>query len=105
MNFTDETLQILARQLGGDTAFSRVDLEASLARLLSLVLRTGRGHPVLVQWVQLNLPEVDPGARFGPTIDASRVAPPLARLLCSQLFRKVRARRDTVGERQTVLAH
>ncbi len=104
MNFTAEALRILARQMGEDSVPSRAELEAKLTRLLGLILRTGRGHPSLVRWVQLRLPEVAPAARLGCPFAAKEAAPRLARLLCVQMLRSTRGHRDTVVDRRTVVA-
>lgn len=104
MNFTDEALRILARQMGEDTVPSRAELEAKLTRLLSLILRTEHGHPSLVRWVRHHLAEVAPTARFGCPFAAKSAAPRLARLLCLQMLRSTRSHRDTVVSRRTVVA-
>jgi hypothetical protein len=105
MNCTDESLQILARQLGEPSVSSRAELEAKVAPLLCLVLRTGQGRPSLVQWVQRALPRVAPASRLGCPLDPEWAAPRLARLLCSQLLQKIRARCDTVVNRESVTVH
>lgn len=104
MNYTNEALQILAQQMGEDTVSSRAEIEGKLARLLCLILRTGRGHPSLVQWVQLTLPEVAPASQIGREVDPKWAAPRLARLLYSQLLRNTRNQRNTVVNRLTVVA-
>jgi len=104
MNFTDEALQILARQMGEDAVSSRGELESNLSQLLYLVLRTGQGRPPLVQWVERTLAQVAPASRIGRPVDPKWAAPRLARLLCLQLLRNVRAQRDTMVSRQTVVA-
>lgn len=104
MNFTDDALRMLAQQLGENTAATRAELEAKLAKLLTLILRTRQGHPSLLHWVQDTLPQVAPAARFGHPVDPKWAAPRLARLLCLQLLRRVRTRRDTVANRQTIAA-
>lgn len=104
MNFTDEALQILARQLGERSDSSRAELEAKMTKLLTLILRTGQGHPSLLHWVQDTLPAIAPAVRFGRPVDAKWAAPRLARLLCVELLRKTRAQRDTVVNRQSVVA-
>jgi hypothetical protein len=102
MNFTDEALQILAQQLGDDALSSRGELESKLAKLLYLVLRTGRGRPPLVQWVQRTLAVVAPASRTGRAVDPKWAAPRLARLLCLQLLQNVRSKQGTMVNRQTV---
>lgn len=102
MYSTSETLQILARQMGEGNVSSRAELEAKLAPLLCLILRTGRGHPTLLQWVQVTLPSVAPAVRWGGQVDPKETAQHLARLLCLQLLRGVRAQRDTHIKRHTL---
>jgi hypothetical protein len=102
MDFTIEALQILARQMGEGNVSSRHELEAKLAPLLCLVLRTGKGRPPLLKWVRLALPVVAPAARFGDQVDPEWAARRLARLLCSQMLQDVRVKRDTLVKRQTV---
>lgn len=97
-----DTLQNLARQMGEGDASSRAELEAKLVPLLRLVLKTGRGHPALLQWVRLALPVVAPASHLGGPIDAEWTALHLARRLCLQIRRDVRAKRDTMANRQTV---
>jgi hypothetical protein len=105
MHFTDEALQILARHPGEESMSSRKDLEAKVASLLFLVLRTGRGRPSLLQWVQRALRDVAPAWHPGRPLDPEWAAPRLARLLCAQLLQRIRARHDTVASRETVVAH
>jgi hypothetical protein len=104
MNFTDDALQILARQMGEDSVSNRGELEQKLSQLLYLVLRTGKGRPPLLQWVQRTLAVVAPTSRIGRPVDPKWAAPRLARLLCLQLLQNVRAQRDTVVNRQTLVA-
>ncbi|SRR5579883_3232346 len=104
MNFTDEALQILARQMGEDSVSNRGELEQKLSQLLYLILRTGKGRPPLLQWVQRTLAVVAPASRIGRPVDPKWAAPRLARLLCLQLLQNVRAQRDTVVNRQTLVA-
>jgi hypothetical protein len=105
MDFTDESLQILARQLGEASVSSRAELEAKVAPLLCLVLRTGEGRPSLVQWVQRALRRVAPDSRLGRSVDPEWAAPRLARLLCSQLLQQIRVHRNTVAKPETLAAH
>jgi hypothetical protein len=97
-----EVLQILARQMGEDKVSCRAELEAKLAPLLRLVLRTGQGYPSLLQWVRLSLPVGAPALRLGGQIDLESAARHLARLLCLQLLQDIRAQRETRVNRQTV---
>jgi hypothetical protein len=102
MNFTDKELQILARQMGEDAVSSRGEMETNLTQLLYLVLRTGRGLPPLVQWVERTLAVVAPTSQIGRPVDPKWAAPRLARLLCLQLLRNVRSQQGTMVNRQTV---
>ena len=104
MNFTDEALQIVARQLGEESVSNREELEAKLAPLLSLIIQTGLGRPSLVQWVQRHLRVVAPASRFGHAVDAEWAAPRMARLLCSQLLQTIRCQRATLAHRETAMA-
>lgn len=102
MPSTIEALRILARQIGEGNTSSRTELEAKLAPLLCLVLRTGQGYPSLLQWVRLALPVVAPAPNIGGQVDPERAALHLARLLCLQMLSEVRAQRDTMANRQTI---
>jgi hypothetical protein len=102
MKLTDESLQILARQLGQENVSSREELEARVAPLLRLVVRTGQGRPSLVKWVQRVLPQMAPAARMGRSVDPDWAAPRLARLLCSQLLQRIHVGRDTMASRDTI---
>lgn len=104
MNFTDESLQILARQLGEEHVSSRAELEARVAPLLSLVVRTGQGRPSLVQWVKRTLPLMVPASQRARCVDPEWAAPRLARLLCSQLLQSIHATRNTVISCDTLVA-
>lgn len=104
MNFTDEALRILARQMGADGACSREELEAKVTPLLRVVVQTGVGRPSLVQWVRDHLDLVAPVDRAGRHIDARWAAPRLARLLCSQLLEKVRVEGAMTGACETLVA-
>lgn len=103
MNFTDESLQLLARRLGEESAASRAELEAKVAPLLCLVLRTGQGRPSLVQWVQRTLPQVAPASQPGHAVDPEWAAPRLAHLLCGQLLQQIRAQRNTLVHPETLV--
>ncbi len=88
--------------MGEVNVSNRAELEAKLAPLLGLILRTGRGHPTLLQWVRLTLPLVAPAVRSDGEVDPKETAEHLARLLCLQLLRGVRAQRDTHVKRHTL---
>ena len=105
MNFTEESLQILARQLGEESVSSRAELESKFAPLLCLILRTGQGRPSLVQWVQHALRRLAPASRLGSRVDPEWAAPRLARLLCTQLLQQIHAHRNTVANPETIVAH
>jgi hypothetical protein len=104
MNFTDEALQILARQLDEENVSSREELEERVAPLLCLMLQTGCGQPSLLRWVKRHLSLVAPARRAGAPIDPQWAAPRLARLLCSQMLQNVRLHRATVVHRETLVA-
>lgn len=100
----NQALQILARQMSEGNVSTCAELEAKLTPLLSLVLRTGRGYPSLLQWVRLTLAVATPALPFGGRVDPEWAVPYLARLLSLQLLQDVRAQRDTVLNRRTVVA-
>ena len=104
MNFTDESLQLLARQLGENDVSNRAELEARITPLLRLVMQTGQGRPSLVQWVQGTLSRMAPGSQSGRFVDPAWAAPRLAHLLCSQLLQTIRAARNTVASCDTLMA-
>lgn len=103
MHSTSEELQMLARRMGQDKVSCRAELEAKLTPLLSLVLQTGRASPSLLQWVRQALPIVAPRMAFGGQADPEWESRHLARMLCSQLLRDIRAQRDSVVNRQTIV--
>ncbi|SRR5579884_2273234 len=105
MNPPSEALQIPARQMGEDKISSHAELEAKLAPLLRLVLRTGQGHPSLLQWVRSALPTLAPVSPLGGPADLEWATRKLARLLSSQLLQDVRAQQDTIVNRQTIAAY
>jgi hypothetical protein len=104
VNFTDEALQILARQLGENSVASREELEAKMTTLLRVVMQTGHGRPSLVQWVKTHLRVVAPASCFGQQVDADWAAPRMARLLCSQLLQKIRGECARTTTCDTVVA-
>jgi hypothetical protein len=61
------------------------------------VLRTGRGHPRLVRWVQKALPAVAGPQRPGQAVDPDKAAAPVARLLCSAMLHQMRSHPDGAG--------
>jgi hypothetical protein len=79
-----------------DALDSRESLESSLLPIIRCAIRSGRGHPGLVRWVQRNLVRVDQGD--GGRIDPERAAPPMARLLCETLLSLRRAPRALARE-------
>src|SRR5438270_5615231 len=95
MNFSDDALRKLAEQLGrGGPSSSHPDreaLEASLLPMIRCALRTGRGLPPLVRWVQNHVPGPArphlPGQPLGP----EWAAPSMARLLCTTILQQFRA--------------
>jgi len=93
MNFTDEALRILSSKLyrQGSAITSRGEMEAMLLMMIRVALRTGLGRPEIVRWVKKTLPAMAPAARPGDQTDPEWAAPCMARLLCAQLLRHVRA--------------
>lgn len=105
MKFTDKSLQFLARQLGERNLANRAELEAKVAPLICLVLRTGQGYPSLVQWVKRALHCLVPSPSLPGGVDPEWAAPRLARLLCSDLLRTNRLHRNTVIRPETLVSH
>jgi hypothetical protein len=104
MHSTSEALQILARQMDADKVSNHIEVEAKLAPLLCLILRTGQGYPSLLRWVRLAIPVVSAAWHFGGPVDPQWAALKLGRLLCVELLQDVRARRDTMVNRRTVVS-
>jgi hypothetical protein len=102
MNFTEEALRILARQLGADEGASREELEERVTPLLCGVLRTGAGRPSLVRFVRRHVRLVTP--HLDDKVDPQWAAPQLARLLIAHLLRQIRAEGVPGGARDTVMA-
>jgi hypothetical protein len=92
MNNHHDALRALAAGLQcGDPANPDRDREALEARLLPLVrcaLRSGRGLPKLVDWVQRSARAL---AAPGQSADPDRAAPSVARLLCARLAQQLQA--------------
>jgi predicted signal transduction protein with EAL and GGDEF domain len=103
MNFTDEAVQYLARQMGERAVANREELETRFLPLIRVVLRTGHGRPALVHWLEQHLPRVAPTAQFPNAVDAERVAPRMARLLCAELLQKAQTEMAGDASRETVL--
>jgi hypothetical protein len=93
MNTSDDALYKLAAQMrcGSAPYPDRETLEASLVPLIRRVIRSGRGLPPLVQWVQRHLPGpgVEPGRE--DHADPAWAAPSMARLLCDKLLEQFRS--------------
>jgi hypothetical protein len=90
MNFSDDSLRILAERLGWSWAEGperlRDRLESSLVPLIRCAIRTGTGLRPLVQWVRGQLPPAGAG-------DATRAAPEMARRLSSAILHQLQRRR------------
>ena len=104
MNFTDESLQILARRLGEERVESREELEDLVRPLVHRVLRTGRGRSSIVRFVRQHLRVVAPASRFDAAVDAESATPRMARLLIAHMLRQIHIERAQVGVRETVVA-
>lgn len=104
MNFTDEAMQILARQLGASFVASRAELEEIVAPLVRVVLRTGRGRPSIVRFVRQHLRIVAPMSRDEESVDAEWATPRLARLLIAHRLRHLHRERSRASVRETVVA-
>lgn len=103
MNFTDETMQMLARQLGANYRASRDELEEIVAPLVRVVLRTGRGRPSVVRFVRQHLRVLVPESCGEAEVDAEWATPRLARLLIAHMLQQVRRERNRTSVRETVL--
>jgi hypothetical protein len=94
---SDQAVHLLADRVkcpGGTAPERRASLEASLLPMVRCVLRTGRGNPRLVRWVQKTLPAVTGPRPAGQPVDPDREAVPMARLLCAALLQKMRGHTD-----------
>ena len=98
MNTWDHSFQTLAVRMRQAPAAvptgTRAQLEERLTPLIRCVLRTGRGNPRLVRWVQKTLPAVTGPRPAGQPVDPDREAVPMARLLCAALLQKMRGHTD-----------
>jgi hypothetical protein len=103
MNSRDEALQFLTRRICGEKSASREEMEALVVPMIRVAMRTGRGQPVLVDWVTRNLPAVTPCIPLGDKVDPEWAAPRMARLLCSQMLQHIQAERPWLGPRETVV--
>jgi hypothetical protein len=105
MDFTDDAVRMLARQVYGEGArrFDREALEADLVPMIRVALRSGRGQPLLVRWVKQNLPGLSLASHLGDKIDPEWAAPRMARLLCAQMLEHVRAECARMGGRETLV--
>ncbi len=82
---------------------NREEMEATLVPIIRVALRSGRGQPVVVEWVERNLPVVVPAPQRGRGMDLDWAAPRMARLLCSQMLQKVQSELVAAGPRKTVV--
>ncbi len=88
----------------GSAMQRRAEMEATLLPMVRCVLRTGRGHPRLVRWVQRALPAVAGPQRPGQPVDLDRTAGPVARLVCTAMVEQERFRPDgDVASRETIV--
>lgn len=98
MNVTDEAVPILAQRFFGDCQAlrNRQEMEELLAPMIGVALRTGRGQPALVRWVDETV--------SASAATAESTAPRMAQLLCAQMLRHIRAEEAPVWSRETVVA-
>jgi hypothetical protein len=104
MGTEEQAMQALADCVGcpaGSAAERRQALEATLLPMVRCVLRTGRGHPRLVRWVQKALRAAPPHPG-GPAAERDRAAPLLARLLCTVLLQQPRNWPEAGAARETL---
>jgi hypothetical protein len=88
----------------GSVAQRRANLEATLVPMVRCVLRTGRGHPRLIRWVQRALPAVTGPQGSGQPLDLDRTAGPVARLVFQEMVEQERFRPDgEAAGRETVV--
>jgi hypothetical protein len=83
-----DSLRSLAHRVGWKKDHAPASLEsfeANLRPIIRCAIRSGRGHPDLVRWVQRNLVQV-PGGADRARLDPDRAARPMARLLCQALL-------------------
>jgi hypothetical protein len=105
MNPLDQATHLLADRIHcprGGTLERRGQIEATLLPMVQVALRTGRGHPRLVQWVRRTLPSITQ-ASGGPSSEAERVAGPMTRLLCQVLLLQERTHPDSAAALDTVI--
>jgi hypothetical protein len=95
MNSTDGAVGILAQRFFGDSQAlrDREEMESLLTPMIGVALRTGRGQPALLRWV-------DETVSVAAT---ESTAPRMARLLCTQMLRRIRAEAVSVRSRETVV--
>jgi hypothetical protein len=97
MNSIDQVTHLLADRIAcpeGSTLERRAQIEATLLPMVRVALRTGQGHPRLVQWVRRTLPWMA-GEKGSPAhVDPEQVAAPMARLLCQTLLQQMRTHPD-----------
>ena len=106
MNHTDDALQLLARRIYGaygEDVRDRATLEADLVPMIRCAMRTGRGQPAIVDWVKRNLPTFVASGASGQPVDPEWAAPRMARLMCAQMLRNVRAEQDRTATRETIV--
>jgi hypothetical protein len=106
MNSTDNAVQILARRIYGaygEDVRDRATLEADLVAMIRCAMRTRRGQPAIVAWVKRNLPALVPSGAGGQPVDPDWAAPRMARMMCAQMLRTVRAEQDRAATRETIV--
>jgi hypothetical protein len=104
MRTHEQATHALADRVGcpeGPAERRREALEATLLPMVRCALRTGRGHPRLLQWLRGALPSVA-GPAAGP-VDHDRAAGSVARMLCSAMLEQVRGGRAGVGAMETLV--
>ena len=103
MRLSEQATHMLADRVGcpqGPADRRREALEATLLPMVRCALRTGRGHPRLLQWVQRALPAV---TGLGAAVDADRAAGPVARLVCKNLLEQVRTHPSKAAGLETLV--
>jgi hypothetical protein len=96
---SEQATHALADRVGcpeGPADGRRQALEATLLPMVRCALRTGRGHPRLLQWVRGALPA-------GGPVDPDQAAGPVARLVCSALLDQMRGNPDRAAALETLV--
>jgi hypothetical protein len=106
MTSNDQAMRQLARLLssnGGTAVSDREEGEAILLPMIRVAMRTGRGEPVLVEWVEDQLLADSPASNSERGGRLEWAAPRLARLLFSEMQQHIRAGQARAEARETLV--